>query len=94
MKTLLENSSSYLQLEKDPEPVIEAIQQGFIIGNHSYSHPNFSKISTSKCIEEIDRTDQIIDDLYKQASVERPIKLFINYKVKSALKIKKLYEIL
>lgn len=65
----LENS----KYEKD---LIKAIEKGFIIANHSYSHPNFNFISFRKGKEEIVKTDKLISDLYKKAGKKREIKLF------------------
>ena len=63
-------------MELHPESVIAAIQQGYPIGNHSYSHPHFSEITLDKAYEEIQRTDAIIEDLYARAEVQRPAKYF------------------
>ena len=64
------------KMEGKPEEIIEAIKKGFLIGNHSYSHPHFSKITLQKAEKEILRTDKIIDELYKKANKHRPVKLF------------------
>jgi len=63
-------------LEKHPKQIIEAIKKGFVIANHSYSHPHFSNISLEQAQEEIEKTDQIIDELYKAAGQERGVKWF------------------
>lgn len=63
-------------LEKRPEPVIFAIKNGFVIGNHSYSHPHFSEIPLKQCLEEIEKTDKIIEEIYKKTRVKRPGKVF------------------
>lgn len=63
-------------LEKHPEPIIEAIQKGFPIANHSYTHPHFSNISIEQAEEEIQKTDAIIENLYQKAGVERSQKWF------------------
>ena len=62
--------------EKDRDSVLYAIRNGFIIGNHSYSHPFFSKLTYDECVEEIEKTEEIIEDIYKEAGVKRPVKLF------------------
>jgi peptidoglycan/xylan/chitin deacetylase (PgdA/CDA1 family) len=64
------------QIEQNPEPVIYALKKGFIIGNHSYSHPHFSKIPLDEAKEEILKTDKIIDDIYIKAGVKREKKYF------------------
>lgn len=63
-------------LEERPEHALFAIQQGHVIANHSYSHPKFSDISLDQAYQEIDRTDQIIESLYKQSGVLQPYKAF------------------
>lgn len=63
-------------MEERPEPVIYAIQNGFIIGNHTYDHPYCSEAPLEDVLEQITRTDAIIDDLYQKAGVERPAKYF------------------
>ncbi len=61
---------------KDMETLVYAIKHGVILGNHSYSHPFFSRISMEECIEEITKTEKIIEEAYAMAGVERPAKLF------------------
>ncbi len=55
--------------------VVHAIKNGFLIGNHSYSHPHFSKISIDECLEEIIKTERLIEECYKQSGIKRPCKL-------------------
>lgn len=63
-------------MEKNPDAILYAIKKGFIIGNHSYSHPFFSKIPLEQCYQEIAKTDKIIENLYSKANKKRPAKLF------------------
>jgi len=63
-------------MEQFPEETIAAIKKGFVIANHSYTHPAFSSITVEQCIEEIEKTDQVIEDLYNKAEVSRPAKWF------------------
>lgn len=65
-----------IDMEERMDAAIHTILSGHVLGNHSYTHPNFSEISLDQCEEEIIKTDELIDDLYKQAGVKRPIKLF------------------
>ncbi|MBQ0011115.1 MAG: polysaccharide deacetylase family protein [Clostridiales bacterium] len=65
-----------IDMEANADAAIRTILAGQVIGNHSYTHPNFSEISIAQCEEEIIRTDELIDKLYRQAGVQRPIKLF------------------
>ena len=63
-------------LEQRPKEVIEAIHKGFIIGNHSYDHPHFSDISLLEAYNQIERTEKIIEGIYKAAKVTQPAKIF------------------
>jgi len=59
------------KMERYPEKVIDAIQKGFAIGNHSYSHPHFSKLSIEEIKIEILKTEKILDTLFAQAKTDR-----------------------
>jgi peptidoglycan/xylan/chitin deacetylase (PgdA/CDA1 family) len=63
-------------LEKRQEPAVYAIENGFVIGNHSYDHPLFSKISLKECFKQIKVTDELIETTYEKAGIERPAKVF------------------
>jgi peptidoglycan/xylan/chitin deacetylase (PgdA/CDA1 family) len=63
-------------MEQKPDEIIRAIHKDFVIGNHSYDHPPFSSISLEKCKEQITKTDDIIEDLYKRSGIQRPIRVF------------------
>jgi peptidoglycan/xylan/chitin deacetylase (PgdA/CDA1 family) len=63
-------------IEKNPDYIIYAIKKGFVIGNHSYNHPHFSRITLKECFDQIKRTDEIIEAIYKKAGVRRPAKVF------------------
>lgn len=62
-------------IEKYRAHVIEAIEEGFLIGNHSYSHPYFSQISLEECYDEILKTEILIDECYELAQIDRPYKI-------------------
>ena len=62
-------------IEKHPQEVINIIQNGFLVGNHSYSHPYFSEISLDDCIEEILKTEDLINQVYSAAKITRPAKV-------------------
>jgi len=64
------------RMEKKPKDIIYAIKKGFIIGNHSYSHPHFSLISVKEAERQIKLTDEIINSLYKKAGKRRKFKVF------------------
>ncbi len=63
-------------IEKYPDAVIDSIHKGFIVANHSYTHPAFSKITLKQAEAEIQKTDQIIEEIYQAADVPRPAKWF------------------
>lgn len=60
---------------KHPGQIVNAIKNGFLIGNHSYSHPYFSEITLSESIDEIVRTEQLIEKCYQSAGKLRPHKI-------------------
>jgi peptidoglycan/xylan/chitin deacetylase (PgdA/CDA1 family) len=64
------------EIEKHPEQAIYIIKKGHIIGSHGYNHKNFSEISLDEARKQIEKTDKIIDEIYKKADIERPIKVF------------------
>ncbi|MBR5224376.1 MAG: polysaccharide deacetylase family protein [Clostridia bacterium] len=63
-------------VEQFYQEALYAVKNGMIIGNHSYSHPYFSKISLDACIDEIERCEQILDKLYQDSDVERVYRPF------------------
>jgi len=65
-----------LAKEKRRKQAIEAIKRSFVLGNHSYSHPYFSQLSLKQAKQEINKTEQLIDSLYRQAGVNRQHKVF------------------
>ncbi|MCC7305575.1 MAG: polysaccharide deacetylase family protein [Alphaproteobacteria bacterium] len=63
-------------MEARPDDVIYGIKKGYIMANHTYSHRRASELSFEENCAEIKRTDEILEDLYKKAEVERPGKYF------------------
>lgn len=63
-------------LELRPEPAIQALRDGSVLGNHSYDHAYFSKLSLDDAFEQIDRTDKLIEDIHAKAGVARKVKCF------------------
>lgn len=58
------------------EDAIYALKKGMIIGNHSYTHPHFSELSLEEGIAEIEKCEDILNKLYKDAGVERKYRPF------------------
>lgn len=63
-------------IERDPEPAVYALQHGMIVGNHSYSHPDFAQISYEEGVREIERCEKLLDEIYDKAGVERRYRPF------------------
>ena len=55
---------------------VYALQNGAIVGNHSYSHPSFSQLSYNQGVEEIEKNEELLNKLYKDAGVERKYRPF------------------
>ena len=53
--------------ENRPEELIYALRHGIVVGNHSYTHPNFSKLSFEECKQEIDKNEEVLNRFYEQA---------------------------
>ncbi|WP_022778141.1 polysaccharide deacetylase family protein [Butyrivibrio sp. AE3009] len=58
-------------IERYQEEALYVLKNGIILGNHSYTHPNFSEISFEEGVKEIEKCEKVLDDLYKEAGVER-----------------------
>lgn len=52
-------------LEEEPELVKRMIEEGHIVGNHTYSHPDMSKISDKKSF---DKELTSLEEMYKQVT--------------------------
>ena len=48
-------------VQKNPELAKMIVEAGHEVGNHSYTHPDMSKISSSKIHEEIVKTNDVIE---------------------------------
>ena len=58
-------------IEKHYDEALYAVKKGFIVGNHSYSHPHFSELTTQQAIEEVEKCESVLNKLYCDAGVER-----------------------
>ncbi len=58
------------------EEAMYAVKNGMIVGNHSYSHPQFSKLTVVEGLEEILNCERVLDKLYKDCGVKRTFKPF------------------
>lgn len=63
-------------IEKRKESVIDAIQKGYVIGNHTFSHFSNFVNHPERSRAEIERTEKMIENTYSKAGITRPAKLF------------------
>lgn len=49
------------QAEKYPDIINQMVKEGHDVANHSWNHPNFTKISAEQVKEEIERTNTVIE---------------------------------
>ncbi len=63
-------------LEKYPDAMEEALHAGHVLANHTYTHRRFSTLSFGACIQEIEKTEHLIDRCYKKAKKIRTGKYF------------------
>lgn len=64
------------RVENDYDSAIYALQKGMIIGNHSYTHPQFSELTFEEGVAEIEKCEDILNKLYSDAGVERKYRPF------------------
>jgi peptidoglycan/xylan/chitin deacetylase (PgdA/CDA1 family) len=53
-----------------------ALEMGFVLGNHSYSHPHFSDLGLEACRAEIEAADALLGSLYARAGLPWDRKFF------------------
>lgn len=63
-------------VEKHYDEACYAVKKGMIVGNHSYSHPHFSELTLAEGIAEIEKCEQVLNQLYRDAGVERVYRPF------------------
>ena len=57
-------------VERYPEAAVYALKNGIIVGNHSYSHPQFSELSFDECKAEIEKENTDHSDFHTVIRVE------------------------
>lgn len=60
-----------VNVEKFYEEAIYVLRNGMIVGNHSYSHPAFSKLTFEEAVADIEKNEEVLNKLYKDAGVRR-----------------------
>lgn len=63
-------------VEKNYDNAVYALQHGMIVGNHSFTHPFFSKLTMEEAAKEIEKNEELLNKLYKDAGVERKYRPF------------------
>lgn len=61
-------------VERYYEEAKYAVRHGMIVGNHSYSHPQFSKLTVKESVKEIKQCEKVLKKLYKDCGVKRTVK--------------------
>lgn len=64
------------KIQQRKEMVKYALNNGHIIGNHSWTHPHFSNIDYETAEDEIKDTDEIIDEVYQTVGTKREHRFF------------------
>ena len=60
-----------MNVEKYYEEALYAVKMGFVVGNHSYSHPAFSSLSLEEATADIEKCETVLNKLYRDAGVAR-----------------------
>jgi peptidoglycan-N-acetylglucosamine deacetylase len=77
------------QMKNHPEVVKQVAALGHEIGNHTFTHPKLSQLSTAKCLEEIEQNEKLIEELAgRKPVVFRPPYLDYNQDTVSLLQQK------
>jgi len=64
------------KLEENPMAAVRAVQKGFVLANHAYSHQRASQKDVNWVIDEIKQCEFLLDRIYKEAKVEKRHKYF------------------
>jgi peptidoglycan/xylan/chitin deacetylase (PgdA/CDA1 family) len=64
------------RLKDNPEPMVRAVERGFVIANHAFNHRRASQITFEEAKTEILDTERLIENIYQQAGKPQPAKYF------------------
>ena len=62
-------------MEQNPDPVKRTIEKGFVVANHTYTHRRSSELPFEEVVDEIEKTEKIIEGLYRAAGKTRTHKM-------------------
>ncbi|MGF7185858.1 peptidoglycan/xylan/chitin deacetylase (PgdA/CDA1 family) [Desulfitispora alkaliphila] len=72
--------------ERYPEVVSRIVEEGHVLGNHSWSHPDLRKVSQDRLISEMIRTENILNDITGlRTQLMRPPYGAVNYNTMTEL---------
>lgn len=75
------------QIKANPELAVAVHEQGHEIGNHTYTHPYLTQVDSAQCLDELQRTDQLIQEITgKKPQTFRPPFFDYNDKVNDIIK--------
>lgn len=57
------------EMQKHRDLVKKVYDVGHEIGNHTYTHPHLSKLSMEQCLDEIERNENLVEELVGQKPV-------------------------
>lgn len=52
-----------VQINKYPEVVLRMVEEGHLIANHTYYHPNLTTLNKAELLKELDDTDDLIESI-------------------------------
>lgn len=64
------------RLAEKPAPAVRAAEKGFVLANHAYSHQRASRLSFAEMVEEIEKTERLIEAACRKAGRPRQGKHF------------------
>ena len=64
------------RLTEYPDHARAAVEAGYHLGNHAYSHEHASSLSPATFREEVAWTEALLDDVYEEAGTDRPVRTF------------------
>jgi peptidoglycan-N-acetylglucosamine deacetylase len=62
-------------MDQNPDPIRRLIEKDFVVGNHTFTHRRSSEMTFEEVVEEIEKTEMIIERLYREAGKSRIHKL-------------------
>jgi peptidoglycan/xylan/chitin deacetylase (PgdA/CDA1 family) len=64
------------RLQENPELMSFAVEAGYVLGNHAFSHQRASLMSLEDIIKEIEHTERLIEQIYARAGLVQRGKYF------------------